>query len=124
MKKIFKKFFSFLKEKRKRKILLFSFFTLTTFYTFLLSLGMISGYLISRFFSGKKEGEKGLIQNPFILKFKNYKLYLHHWLIGFLIFFVVSFIDFSSLFIKGLILGITFQGIFDYNDWHKIIIKL
>lgn len=62
-----------------------------------------------------------------LLNIRNYKLHIHHWLFG-LIFgiFTISF-DFLSPLINpiffGFLAGIIFQGISNYPDWYKILVK-
>ena len=87
--------------------------------------GIIFGYFFGKFVAGKKSGQKGLVKS-IILKFGNYKLHLHHWLLSlgilisaFLASFFLPFPQFSLSFIGGLMI----QGILCYPDWHKIIIR-
>jgi len=87
--------------------------------------GIILGYFFGKFVAGQKPGQKGLVKS-IILKFGNYKLHLHHWLLSlgilisaFLASFFLPFPQFSLSFIGGLMI----QGILCYPDWHKIIIR-
>lgn len=87
--------------------------------------GIVFGYFLGKFISGKKPGENGLIKS-IVINFGNYKLHLHHWslslgilLSNFLVSFYLPFPQFSLSFLGGLML----QGIICYPDWHRILIR-
>ena len=109
---------------KNRKILLFSgiLIALISFFATLTAIGTAIGYFTSKYFAGKKEGMRGKI-NSLILKIGEYKVHIHHWLIGvsLLCLSIFEILPIHSPFYKGLIIGITLQGIFDYRDWYKII---
>lgn len=109
----------------KNKKLLISSLGALGFISFLTAAGGVFGYLLTKWGSGKKTGVSGRIKS-LRLKIGNYYLHLHHWLLGsFLL--VLGIFDFFSFlnaaFFQGFVFGLIFQGIFDYHDWHKIIIK-
>jgi len=109
---------------KNRKILLFSavLIALVSFFATLAAVGTTIGYFMSKYFAGKKEGMCGKI-NSLILKIGEYKVHIHHWVIGLSLFFLSIFeiLPFHGPFSQGFIIGITLQGIFDYSDWYKII---
>jgi len=92
--------------------------------------GTASGYLTGNFFAGPSTGQSGRISS-FILNIKDWQIYFHHWLACLLILVVLNlflakkfripttFLFFSSSFLTGLV----FQGIHDYSDWYRILIK-
>jgi len=87
-------------------------------------LGGISGYFITKFFSGKKTGEPGIIKS-LIFNIRHYRFHFHHWLIG-LVILTYAFLSNSfslSYFSFGLVGGLIFQGIYSYSDWKKVILK-
>jgi MFS family permease len=86
-------------------------------------LGIVLGYFTAKFLSGKKTGERGVI-NSLILRIGDYKIHLHHWLLSSaaLAFFIFFDFFYSHLFF-GFIGGWVVQGIFSYKDWKKILIK-
>jgi hypothetical protein len=93
------------------------------YYSFLLALGLALGYIGSRLFS-KYFIEKGKVDCIFIDCGK-WKLHLHHWILGALLLLIVWFIDYFYLprFFVGVVCGIIAQDIYDFNDWHKILVK-
>lgn len=87
--------------------------------------GIIFGYFLGKFLSGKKTGKPGVIRS-IILNFGNYKLHLHHWILslGILIFsLLTSFSPPFSQFSLSFLGGFALQGIICYPDWHRILIK-
>ena len=92
--------------------------------------GSSIGYLAGNFFAGPQTGQSGLI-GSILFNSGSWQFHLHHWLVSLLIFvfiffFVrkkyrlpVLFLAFSFGFLSGLI----FQGIFSYDDWHRILIR-
>ncbi len=94
------------------------------YYSFLLSLGLLLGYIGSRTYS-KYFLENGKVDCIYIDFGKNWKIHLHHWILGALFLVFVWFIDYLYLprFFVGVVCGIIAHDIYDYNDWHKILIK-
>lgn len=94
--------------------------------SFEIYLGVLLGYLIARFFSGKKTGEQGRIKS-FVFRIGNYKVHPHHWLLsGSGVLASIVFFNFSPPFPQfffGGLAGFIAQGIFSYSDWHKILVK-
>ncbi|MCX6721166.1 MAG: hypothetical protein NT026_01015 [Candidatus Staskawiczbacteria bacterium] len=93
------------------------------YYSFLLALGLALGYLGSKIFS-KHLVENGKVDCIFIDCGK-WKIHLHHWILGALFLVIVWFIDYFYLprFFVGCVLGIIAHDIYDYNDWHKVLVK-
>jgi hypothetical protein len=93
------------------------------YYSFLLALGLALGYVGSKLFS-KYLLENGKVDCVFIDCGK-YKIHLHHWILGALLLLLVWFIDFFYLprFFVGVVCGIIAHDIYDFNDWHKVIVK-
>ena len=101
-------------DKRKHKVIL---------------IGFIIGFL---FFTIMDRGEKRkpLILNSIIIKFKDSKYHIHHWIIFLLIFMLIIFLilfhickytNFKAL-LLGICLGSILQGL-TYNDAFDIRIK-
>jgi len=92
--------------------------------------GSSIGYFTASFFSGADEGVAGKI-GPWLLSLGDWQLHLHHWLValGFLlviVLFVRKKYQMSSvvfIFTLGFLIGLIFQGIYCYDDWHNILIK-
>lgn len=93
------------------------------YYSFLLAFGLALGYIVSKIFS-KYLIEEGKVDCIYIDCGK-WKIHLHHWILGTLVLLLVWFIDFFYLprIFIGFICGIIAHDIYDYNDWHKILIK-
>jgi len=93
------------------------------YYSFLFSFGLILGYLASKAFSWYLL-EKGTVQSVYI-DYGKWRIHLHHWIIGFLALFLIWFtaIFHLSHFSIGLILGVIAHDIYDFNDWHRVLIK-
>jgi hypothetical protein len=93
------------------------------YYSFLLAVGLFLGYLTCKFFS-KNFIEKGKVDCIFIDCGK-WKIHMHHWILGALVLAIVWVIDYFYLpkFFIGVVGGIIAQDIYDFNDWHQIIVK-
>jgi polyferredoxin len=88
-------------------------------------LGIIFGYFVAKFFSGKQSGVQGKIKS-FFLNIGNYRLHLHHWLLGLGTLISVTAFNLSlpfSRFSLGFFGGMVFQGIYCYSDWYQILIR-
>ncbi len=94
------------------------------YYSFLLALGLALGYIGSKIFS-KYLLENGKVDCVYIDCGKKWKIHLHHWILGALLLLIVWFIDYFYLprFFVGVVSGIIAHDIYDFNDWHKILVK-
>jgi hypothetical protein len=91
--------------------------------SFNIYMGVTIGYISALILSGKKEGEKGIIKS-ITFDIGKYKIHLHHWILGVsLIPICCNFTSFSDKILMGILGGISFQGIFCYKDWYKIIYR-
>ena len=93
------------------------------YYSFLLALGLALGYIGSKVFS-KYFLETGKAEKIYIDCGK-WKIHMHHWILGALLLLIVWFIDYFYLprFFIGVVSGIIAHDIYDYNDWHKVLVK-
>jgi hypothetical protein len=94
------------------------------YYSLLLGVGLVLGYLGAKLFA-KYFVESGKVDCIYINIGQNYKIHLHHWITGAIFLAVVWFIDYfylPSIFV-GVVAGIIAHDIYDYNDWHKVLIK-
>jgi len=93
------------------------------YYSALLALGLVIGYIGTKIFS------KYLIENGKIdciyIDCGKYKIHLHHWILGTMLLLLVWFIDYFYLprFFVGVVAGVIAHDIYDFNDWHKILVK-
>jgi Kef-type K+ transport system membrane component KefB len=86
-------------------------------FSFQIYFGAILGYYLAKNFSKRFRS--------LIFEIKNWRFHLHHWLVCSLVLISSFFFDFLSLpnFVLGFLGGMIFQGIYCYDDWHKILIK-
>ena len=93
------------------------------YYSFLLALGLLLGYIASKVFS-RHLLEKGKVGRIFIDCGK-WKIHFHHWILGALVLAIVWVIDYFYLprFFVGVVCGIMAHDIYDFNDWHQVIVK-
>lgn len=94
------------------------------YYSSLLALGLLMGYLGSKVYS-RFFIENGRVDSIYIDFTKNWKIHMHHWILGAIFLVIVWFIDYFYLpsFFVGAVLGIIAHDIYDYNDWHKVLVK-
>jgi len=95
----------------------------TFYYSSIITLGLILGYFGCKLFY-KKFVENGKVDVIFIDCGK-WKIHLHHWIMGAIVLLFVWVLDYFYLpkFFAGAILGIMAHDIYDFNDWHKVIVK-
>ena len=93
------------------------------YYSLTFTSGIIMGYVLCKMFCHLFV-HSGKIDSVF-LDLGKWKLHLHHWIMGIMILALVWVIDYFYLpaFFAGAICGIIIQDIYDYNDWHKVIVK-
>jgi len=111
------------KSSKVRRYLPAFVFVASFYYSFLLALGLALGYISSKIFS-KYLLENGKVDCIYIDCGK-YKIHLHHWILGAMLLLFVWVIDYFYLprFFVGVVSGIIAHDIYDFNDWHKVIIK-
>ena len=95
----------------------------SAYYSFLLGLGLLLGYIGSKLWF-KYLIERGKIDCIFIDCGK-WKVHMHHWILGAIVLLLIWVIDFFYLprFFMGFILGVIAHDIYDFNDWHKILVR-
>jgi len=111
--------------KRAKKILFPGTALLVSFYfSALFGLGLILGYLGTDGFY-RKFVKKGKI-NPIIFNFKNWKIHLHHWLIGVIIligFGLGGWLLVLPKIVLGSVCGLVLHDFYFDKKWYKIILK-
>jgi hypothetical protein len=95
----------------------------SAYYSILLASGLAIGYLASKLYA-KYFLESGKVDSIYIDCGK-WKIHLHHWISGFIFLGLAWYIDYFYLpaFFVGMVLGIIAHDIYDYNDWHKVLVK-
>lgn len=108
------------------KKLLISSLGALSFISFLATIGGVTGYFLARWGGSKKAGMSGRIKS-IKLKIGKYHFHFHHWLVGLSLLFLGIFDVIPLLkeaIFQGVIIGVIFQGIFDYSDWYKVIRRI
>ncbi|MEK7664274.1 MAG: hypothetical protein AAB340_02455 [Patescibacteria group bacterium] len=92
-------------------------------YSLRFTAGILIGYVLCKIFCNFLV-KNGRVDSIF-LDYGKWKVHLHHWIMGLGILVIVGIVDFLYLptFLAGAICGIIIQDIYDYNDWHKVIVK-
>ena len=97
--------------------------TTTFYYSYLLAAGLILGYLGCKLYHKKfvESGKVGLI----FIDCGKWKIHFHHWIMGAAVLLVVWIVDYLYLpsFFVGAVMGVIAHDIYDFNDWHKVIIR-
>ncbi len=93
------------------------------YYSFSFTTGILIGYILCRLFCNIFV-HNGKIDSIF-LDYGKWKVHLHHWIMGIIVLGIVWVIDYFYLptFFAGVVVGVIMQDIYDYNDWHKILVK-
>jgi len=93
------------------------------YYSFSFTTGIVIGYVLCKVFCALFV-ENGRIDSVFI-DYGKWKVHLHHWIIGLVTLAGIWVIDYFYLptFFAGVICGVIIQDIYDYNDWHKVIVR-
>ncbi len=108
----------------KAKIVLPAIVLATSFYSSIsFTGGIVVGYVLCKIFCNLFV-HNGKIDSIF-LDYGKWKVHLHHWIIGIVILAIVWVIDHFYLpaFFAGAVCGMIIQDIYDYNDWHQVIVK-
>ena len=92
-------------------------------YSVVFPTGIIVGYVLSKLFCHYFL-ENGRVDSIF-LDYGKWKIHLHHWIMGFAFLSIVWMLDFFYLptFFTGVVIVVIIQDIYDYNDWHQVILK-
>lgn len=86
----------------------------------------ITGFLIAKLGGGRGDGERGLVPS-IILPLGGFRLHLHHWIIcGVAMAVLVGegiHLAVSPEILYGLLGGVGWQGVYCYNDWHRVVYR-
>lgn len=93
------------------------------YYSFSFTGGIVIGYILCKLFCHLFV-HNGKIDSIF-LDYGKWRVHLHHWIMGIVLLASVWVIDrfYLPTFFAGFICGIIIQDIYDYTDWHKVIVK-
>lgn len=93
------------------------------YYSFSFTTAIVVGYITSKFFCHYFVNN-GKVSCTFI-DYGKWKIHLHHWIIGLAILTSVWVLDYFYLptIFAGFMIGIIIQDIYDFNDWHLVVMK-
>jgi len=107
----------------RKKIVLASLIVGFCFFGVLCYKSWIITFVITQCLSGRSDDKQGIVRSV-IIPWRNYQLHLHHWFLALIIggvFAVKSFYILAPEISYGILSAIIFQGIYYYEDWHRII---
>ena len=96
----------------------------TFYYSFLMMLGLVLGYFGAKIYCLALNIDENSDRRIFVDCGK-WKIHFHHWILGTLVLLIVWIVDYFYLprFFVGVIAGIIAHDIYDFNDWHQVIVK-
>jgi hypothetical protein len=96
----------------------------TFYYSFLITLGLLIGYIGTKLYCNAFHIDENSDRRIFIDCGK-WKIHFHHWIMGALVLLIVWVVDYFYLprFFVGVIGGVIAHDIYDFNDWHQVIVK-
>jgi hypothetical protein len=98
----------------------------TFYYSFLITIGLILGYFGSKIYC-KLMGidEHNGNEKKIFVDCGKWKIHFHHWIMGAIVLLIVWVVDYFYLprFFVGVVAGIIAHDIYDFNDWHQVIVK-
>lgn len=111
------------KDSKVRKYLPAVVIVASFYYSILLAIGLAVGYVGSKILS-KYFLETGKVESIFV-DFGKWKLHLHHWITGAVVLLLLVIVYKFNLtgFLAGIIFGVMAHDVYDFNDWHKVLVK-
>jgi hypothetical protein len=109
----------------RKKIILISLIAVFIFLGIFSYQSWFAAFAATKYLSGRKDGKQGIVKS-IIIPWRNYELHLHHWLLALIMGGVLALKGFgmpTSEFFYGVVSAVVFQGIYCYEDWHRIIKK-
>lgn len=82
-----------------------------------------AAFVATKYLSGRTDSRQGIVRS-IIIPWRNHQLHLHHWFLALIIggvFMVKGFYILTPEVFYGCLSAIIFQGIYCYEDWHRII---
>jgi len=112
-----------LKKYKVKKVLSGAFLVTSYYFSHLFALGIVLGYLGTRFIY-RRYFEDTKVNSIFLI-FKKWKFHLHHWILGIVILFIIGVVDSLYLpkFFAGVLCGLIIHDIYDFDDWYKVVVK-
>jgi hypothetical protein len=89
------------------------------------SASLLAGFVVAHLGGGKREGHPGRVKS-IIVSWRRYRFHMHHWVVAFIISLACAlkgvYLTTPEIF-YGFLGGLVFQGIYYYDDWHRIITR-
>lgn len=98
----------------------------TLHYSSVFAIGLILGYMATRVYCKKMGISEDSGDRIFIDINKKWTIHLHHWIMGVILIGFIALAGWNHdvpVFLWGIIFGWMLQDIYDYNDWHEVLIK-
>ena len=98
----------------------------TSFYcSFLLFLGLVAGYFASKLYCKVFRIDEHSDKRIFIDINEKWKIHMHHWILGLIFLVLILVVNLFKLpiFFLGGVIGVIAHDIYDFNDWHKVLVK-
>lgn len=96
----------------------------TFYYSFLMMIGLVIGYLGTKLYCNTFDIDENSDRRIFIDCGK-WKIHFHHWIMGALVLLIVWIVDYFYLprFFVGVVGGVIAHDIYDFNDWHQVLVR-
>lgn len=98
--------------------------TVSVYFSILFAIGIIIGYISTRYCHRKITKDWGW--QSVKINLGKRKLHFHHWLMGTVAMVLIGLFGGFGIvpnFVLGMFGGFIAQGVYDYGDWHQIIIQ-
>ena len=95
-----------------------------TYTSVIFTFGMLLGYMLTRKFY-KNYVENGFLQSLYF-DFRGWKVHLHHWIMGAMVIILLiagGWEPHIPMFFWGILAGVIAHDIYDFDDWHKVVVK-
>ncbi len=116
----------FIDKSKVKKMLPAVVLATTFYYSSIFTIGLILGYLATRLYCKKMGIDEENGDKIFFDVGKKWTIHLHHWIMGVIVIGFISLAGWTHeipVFLWGSLFGMMFQDIYDYNDWHEVLIK-
>ncbi len=113
------------KKKGVKKLFPAVVLVMSFYYSALFAAGLLIGYLATKFYC-KKLGIDETSEKRIFLNMGKWDIHLHHWIMGVMLIALIYIGGWRPeipVLVWGLIAGMIIHDIYDFNDWHQVIIK-
>ena len=109
-----------------KRVVTFAALAIGAIFSYISIICVISGFIIAKLCGGRKDGAPGNVRS-IVISMGSFKLHLHHWIV-FSLMMLLGLAKSIFLYIPpevfyGLLSGLAWQGVYCYNDWHRVIYR-